>query len=425
MIAVMLLSFFLLATLGMPLAFAIGCAAVAGMLWDGMPLVQLASKMVHSIDSFPLMAIPLFALAGQLMIKGGVMEPLIDLANAIVGRVRGGLAHVTIVTAMGLSSVSGTAVADAVALGGTLGPALGKAYSRPWSASLVAAASCLGPIIPPSSNMIVYAVVVGTVSVGGLFMAGVVPGILIGLALMLYATVVAYRRGYPPTGEPFSLLNLVRQIRRSILIVLMPVVVIGGIVIGAFTATEGAAIAVGYALLIGFGITRQLKLADLPGALLNAGIISAVVGALIAFSSVVTYIFTLELFAEALADFLRGATTSPLGFLSIVMAMLFVAGMFMEANALIIMLAPLLAPIAAGFGLDPLLFGFLFCLNITLGSITPPVGILLFVVSSIWRLSFEAVAASIWPFIVIEYAALVLCILVPGLVLTLPRAMGF
>jgi TRAP-type transport system large permease protein len=206
MIAVMLLSFFLLAVLGMPLAFAIGCAAVAGMLWDGMPLVQLASKMVHSIDSFPLMAIPLFALAGQLMIKGGVMEPLIDLANAIVGRVRGGLAHVTIVTAMGLSSVSGTAVADAVALGGTLGPALSKAYSRPWSASLVAAASCLGPIIPPSSNMIVYAVVVGTVSVGGLFMAGVVPGILIGLALMLYATVVAYRRNYPPTGEPFSLL---------------------------------------------------------------------------------------------------------------------------------------------------------------------------------------------------------------------------
>jgi TRAP-type transport system large permease protein len=205
----------------------------------------------------------------------------------------------------------------------------------------------------------------------------------------------------------------------------MPVVVIGGIVIGAFTATEGAAIAVGYALLIGFGITRQLKLADLPGALLNAGIISAVVGALIAFSSVVTYIFTLELFAETLADFLRGATTSPVGFLSIVMAMLFVAGMFMEANALIIMLAPLLAPIAAGFGLDPLLFGFLFCLNITLGSITPPVGILLFVVSSIWRLSFEAVAASIWPFIVIEYGALVVCVLVPGIVLTLPRAMGF
>lgn len=425
MITVMLLSFFLLAALGMPLAFAIGCAAVAGMLWDSMPLVQLASKMVHSIDSFPLIAIPLFALAGQLMIKGGVMEPLIDLANAIIGRVRGGLAHVTIVTAMGLSSVSGTAVADAVALGGTLGPALSKAYSRPWSASLVAAASCLGPIIPPSSNMIVYAVVVGTVSVGGLFMAGVVPGILIGLALMLYATVVAYRRGYPPTGEPFSLPNLVRQLRRSILIVLMPVVVIGGIVIGAFTATEGAAIAVGYALLIGFGITRQLKVADLPGALLNAGIISAVVGALIAFSSVVTYIFTLELLAETLADFLRGATTSPLGFLSIVMAMLFVAGMFMEANALIIMLAPLLAPIAAGFGLDPLLFGFLFCLNITLGSITPPVGILLFVVSSIWRVSFEAVAASIWPFIVIEYGALVLCVLVPGLVLTLPRAMGF
>src|SRR5690606_33924959 len=156
-------------------------------------------------------------------------------------------------------------------LGGTRCPALIKAYSRPWSASLVAAASCLGPIIPPSSNMIVYAVVVGTVSVGGLFMAGVVPGILIGLALMVYATVVAYRRNYPPTGEPFSLLKLIRQLRRSVLIVLMPVVVIGGIVIGAFTATEGAAIAVGYALVIGFGITRQLKLADLPGALLNAG----------------------------------------------------------------------------------------------------------------------------------------------------------
>ena len=238
----------------------------------------------------------------------------------------------------------------------------------------------MGPIIPPSAAMIVYAVVATNVSVAGLFMAGIVPGLLIGLSMMAMCSWVAHRRGYPVTGDPFSVANLLRQTRRSILVFLMPVIVIGGIVAGIFTPTEGGAIAVVYALVIGFGVTRQLKLSDLPTALLNAAIVSAVVGALIAFSTTVTYLFTIEHVADTLAKSLLAFTSDPLVFTCLVMVAILVAGMFMESNALIVMIVPILAPMALSYGLDPVYFGFLFVLNIVLGSITPPVGILLFVV---------------------------------------------
>ena len=409
----------------MPIAFALGLSSLAAMLYSGFDLIQIPGKMVHAVDSFPLMAIPLFMLAGQLMIRGGIMGPLVDFANAVVGRVRGGLAHVTIAAAMGLSSVSGVAVADATALGGALGPALSKVYPRGFAASIVAAASCMGPIIPPSAAMIVYAVIATNVSVAGLFMAGIVPGVLVGLSMMGMCTYIAHRRCYPLTGEPFNLGNLWRQTRRSILVFMMPVVVIGGIIGGVFTATEGAAIAVVYALVIGFAVTRELTLADLPPALLNAAIVSAMVGALIAFSTTVTYIFTIEHVADMLAETVQDFASDPLTFTVLVMIVLLVAGMFMESNALIVMLVPIFAPIALTYGLDPIYFGFLFVMNIVLGSITPPVGILLFVVSGIWNIDISTIIKNILPFIVIFYIILIVCIVVPDIFMFLPRLLGY
>jgi tripartite ATP-independent transporter DctM subunit len=418
-------TFFLLALLGMPLSFVLGIASVVGVLTVGTPLLQLPGKLVHAIDSFPLMAIPLFTLGGELMLRAGIMERLFDLANAVVGRIRGGLAHVTIMAEMIVSMMTGTAVGDAAALAGMLGPPLTKAYGREFAATIVASASTLGPIIPPSAAVIVYAVMAGDVSVAGLFLAGFIPGAIIALALMALCSWFAYRRGYPLAGEPFSLRRLGHEVRRSFIVLMMPVVVIGGIIVGAFTATEGAAISVVYAIVVGFFITRKLKLRDLPKALLNAAIVTAVVGALIGFASMVTYLFTAELLPQRITETLQGLTSSPLAFTFLVMVMLIVVGMFLESNAAYIMLVPLLAPVALTYGLDPIYFGFLFIINITLGSLTPPVGILLFVVAALWDLPLSRLIVNVWPFILVTYAGLFLCMLFPPLVTFLPRLFGY
>lgn len=425
MITTMVIVFAFFGLLGMPLAFALGLAGMAGIIVGGFPMIQLSGKMVNSIDSFPLMAIPLFMLAGQLMLRGGIMERLIDLANSVVGRIRGGIGQVAVMTAMGLSSVSGTAVADATALGGTLGPVLSKLYGRPFGAAIVAAASNLGPIIPPSAGMIVYAIFAPDVSIGAMFIAGILPGVFLGLSMMVLCAFLAYRRNYPKSGKTFSIRNVLVQIRRSFIVFMMPVIVIGGIIGGVFTATEGAAIAVAYALFIGFFVTRKLKISDLPVALLNAGIISAIVGALIAFASQVTYLMTADMIGIAIADWLRSVTTDPAVFVAMVMLLLIVIGMFMEANAAYVMLVPIIAPIASQYGIDPVYFGFLFVMNITLGGITPPVGILLFVVSGIWRVNMVQIIRAIWPFILLQYAVLIICMLFPQIVLFLPKLVGF
>ncbi|WP_435105787.1 TRAP transporter large permease [Arhodomonas sp. AD133] len=419
-------AFFLLALLGMPLALSLGLASVGG-LWVGdLSLSVLPQRMMHAVNSFPLMAIPFFMLAGELMIRGGIMERLIEFANSIVGRVRGGLAHVTVLSSMGLSSVSGAAVADASALSATLVPAMRRSYDVGYGSAVVAASSNLGPIIPPSAAMIVYALMAGSsVSVGALFMAGVVPGLIMTVAMMITCTVLAKLRGYSLTGEAFSLREVARQTKRSFIVFMMPVIVIGGIVGGVFTATEGAAIAVVYAALIGFFVTRRLSLADLPPALFRAAITASIVGALIAFASALTFLFTVELVPMRLASAIQAFTADPTVFLLLVMAMLLVVGMFLESNAAYIMLVPLFAPIALEYGLDPIYFGFLFVLNLVVAMLTPPVGVLLFVVGGVSRLSIGEMVRNVWPFILVQYAVLALCFFFPPIVTTLPRLLGY
>lgn len=418
--------FFSLGLLGMPLAFALGFASLAALWAGGIDFNMIPQRMMHSVNSFPLMSIPFFMLAGELMIKAGIMDRLIELANAFIGRLRGGLAHVTLLSGAGLAAVSGAAVADASALSATLIPALKTYYGVGFASAIVAAAANLGPIIPPSNAMIVYAFMAGSsVSVGGLFLAGVVPGLIITVGMMTLCSYVAYRNGYPLTGDAISIRNILFQLRRSLIIFLMPVVVIGGIVGGAFTATEGSAIAVVYAMLIGFFVTRKLRLSDLPGAMLNAAITTAVVGALIAFASAVTFLLTVDLLPAKLSVLIRQITTDPLVFNLLVAAMLFVVGMFMESNAAYIMLVPLFHPLAIEYGLDSLHFGFLFVLNLVIGMLTPPVGVVLFVVCGMTGITMGQLVRHVWPFIALMYGVLLACMLFPPIVTALPRWLGY
>ena len=426
MTLVVLITFFVFALIGMPLAFALGLASLGGLLVGGIELSVLPQRMMHAVDSFPLMAIPLFMLAGELMVRGGIMQRLIDFSNAIVGRLHGGLAHVAIVAGMMLAAVSGAAVASASALGSTLVPAMRKTYDDGYSSAVVASAANLGAIIPPSNAMIVYALMAGsTVSVGGLFMAGVIPGLLLTVGFIAVASWLSWRKGFKLSGDPFDLRNAANETLRALPVLVMPIVVIGGIVGGVFTPTEGAGIAVAYAVIVGFFVTRQLNIDDLAPALFSAAVGAAMVGALIAFAAGVTFIFTIDMIPAAMAQFLKDLTANPMVFLVLVMSMLIVVGMFIESNAAYIMLVPLFAPVAATFGIDPLLFGFLFVFNLVIGMMTPPVGVVLFVMSGITRVSMSELIRNVWPYVAVQYGVLVLCVLFPGIVTWLPRALGY
>ncbi|WP_159587986.1 TRAP transporter large permease [Chelativorans xinjiangense] len=419
-------TFLILAFLGMPLAFSLGVSALAGLWLADFDLLVLPPRLMNAVNSFPLMSIPLFMIAGELMLKGGIMDRLVDFANAFIGRVRGGLAQVTIISGAGLASVSGAAVADASALSSTLVPSLRKQYGLGFSTGIVAAAANLGPIIPPSGAMIVYAFMAGSsVSVGGMFMSGVIPGLILFATFMVLCWLIAWKRDYPLAGNPVTLSNILLELRRSFIIFLMPVIVIGGIVAGVFTPTEGAAIGVCYALFLGFFVTRKLRLADLTVVLLSAAKTSALVGAMIAFASTVTFLFTIDLLPMKLAALMQGITDSPFLFLCLIALMLLVVGMFLESNAAYIMLVPLFHPIALQYGIDPLHFGFLFVLNLVIGMLTPPVGVVLFVVCGITGVRMGELVRESWPFIAAMYAVLLLCMIFPSVVTWLPERLGY
>ncbi|SHM19290.1 TRAP transporter large permease [Vreelandella subglaciescola] len=420
------ITFLVFALLRMPLAFALGLASLVGLFVGDMDFSVMPQRMMHSIDNFPLMAIPLFMLAGELMVAAGILQRLVDFANSLVGRVHGGLAHVAILAGMVLAAVSGAAVASASALGSALVPSMREKYGTGYSSAVVASAANLGAIIPPSNAMIVYALMAGsTVSVGGLFMAGVVPGIILAVGFMGLASFISAKRRYPLSGGNLGLKHILVQTWRALPILLMPIVVVGGIVAGAFTATEGAAIAVIYAIFMGFFVTRQLRLSDLPKAMFNAAVTAAMVGALIAFASTMTFAFTIDLIPMQLASWLKDFTSDPQIFLLLVMGLLILIGMFIESNAAYIMLVPLLAPIAMSYGIDPLLFGFLFVMNLVVGMMTPPVGVLLFVMCGISNISLSELMKSAWPFIAFQYVVLAACFLFPGIVTWLPHALGY
>ena len=426
MTVIIIILFLLFALIGMPLAFTLGFSSFWALFYGDMDLQILPQRMMHAVDNFPLMAIPLFMLAGEIMVESDIIKRLINFSNSLVGRVHGGLAHVTIISGMVLASVTGAAVASASALGSILVPSLNKYYDKGYTSAVIASAANLGPIIPPSNAMIIYALMAGSsVSVGALFMAGVVPGIILTVAMMILSSYLSKKKGFELTGDPVNFKNVWVKFKESIVILLMPIIVVGGIVGGAFTATEGAAIAVCYSLIIGFFITKKLTLKSLPPCMFRAALISGVVGALIAFASTVTFVLTIDLIPMKLTNFIQEFTKSPLVFTLMVMVLLLIVGMFLESNAAYIMLVPLIAPIALAYGIDPIYFGFIFVLNLVIGMMTPPVGVLLFVMCGITKISMSEMIKNSIPFIILQYLVLALCIIFPEIVTALPKALGY
>ena len=418
------LVFFICMALGVPIAFCLGITAAVSLISLDMPLRVVAQRIFTGIDSFPLMAVPFFVLAGDLMNHGGTTIRLVRFSNALVGWIRGGLAHTNIVASMFLAGISGSAVADASAIGGILIPGMTKeGYDVEFSAAVTASASTMGPIIPPSILMVIYGVTTG-VSIGALFAAGFVPGVLIGFSLMAVAYFISRKRNYPKLPR-ISLSGFVIAFHKAIFALIAPVIILGGILLGVFTPTEAAAVAVAYAFFVGVFIFRELRLADIPGILVQSGITTSVLLLVIGTANALAWVLSAEQIPQKIAEAMLGISRDPYWILLLINLFLLVVGMFMESGAAIIILAPVLAPVAQTVGLNPLHFGFVVVLNLVIGLLTPPLGVCLFVACSIARISLVALVKAIFPFLMVEVVVLFLVSYFPWLALWIPKMLGY
>ncbi|MGD9821227.1 MAG: TRAP transporter large permease [Aminobacteriaceae bacterium] len=420
MTAAFLVCFFM----GIPLALVMGITGIVVLIAMGVPLEVVAQRMFTGIDSFPLMAVPFFILAGDLMNRGGTTVRIIGFANSLVGHIRGGLAHACVVANMIFAGISGSSVADASAIGSIMIPSMEKSgYDLDFSAALNSVAAIIGPIIPPSIIMVIYGVSVN-VSVGGLFAAGFVPGILMGLALMIVVTRVAKKKNYP-TSEGFSGKRVAAEFRSSVWALMAPIIILGGILGGVFTPTEAAAVAVIYSFFVGKFIFREIAWKDVPHILFQSGITTGAILLIISLANVFAWVIAANQVPVKLSALFLSATSNPYVFLLIVNILLLIVGMFMETGAAIILLAPILAPIAAKLGINPLHFGFMMVLNLAIGMATPPVGVCLFVSCGITGLSLEKVSAAAMRFVIALLGVLLLVTYVAPISLFLPKLLGF
>jgi C4-dicarboxylate transporter, DctM subunit len=407
-----------------PIAFALGLAALPFFVERKLPLIAIPQVVFDSMDSFVLLAVPLYVLAGRLMMTGGVARRLVEFAVSLIGFLRGGLAAATVLTSMLFATISGSSAATAAAIGSTLIPEMErKKYPRPFAAAVVASSGELGVIIPPSVPMVIYAVISG-VSITDLFIAGVLPGIMIGLSLILTIVVVSTIKGYGER-EPFVLQPWLTGVavatRRAALSLLLPFVILGGIYGGLFTPTEAAVIAVAYALLLGCLVYREIPLKALPGIFAESAFTSSVVMIIVGFAFVFAYALALMQAPQQIAAAIRGVSSDPHVFLLLVNLFLFVVGMFMETFAAIIILAPVLAPVATQLGIDPVHFGLIMIVNLAIGMVTPPVGVNLFVACGIANITMEQLMRPLLVFLAVLAANMLVITYVPWLSLALIR----
>ena len=423
MLALFLLVCILLMALGLPVAMALGGAAAAYILADGgLSFTLLAQTTFAGMASFPLLAIPLFMLAGNLMNAGGITADMVRFARLATGHLSGGLGLATILASAGFAAISGSAVATAIAVGAVMIPAMRDAgYDDEVSASVTATASCMGPIIPPSIPFILYGVI-ANVSISSLFLAGVLPGLLLGAALMAYMVVVARRRGYPREKRA-SLRELAVGAFRALPALLLPVVILGGIFGGVFTPTEAAGIAVIYALLVGVLFYRRLALPQLPPILLNAGIETGLVMLLLGLSEPFAWVVALEQAPARLVEAMAQVSSAPWIFLLLLNLALLVIGIPLETAPAITIVTPVVAPMAAQLGLDPVHLGVVVCFNLVLGLITPPVGAVLFSICGISGLPLERLSKGIWVPFLISVGVLFVVTFVPVLSTWLPATL--
>ncbi|TCS67589.1 tripartite ATP-independent transporter DctM subunit [Primorskyibacter sedentarius] len=413
--------------IGLPVFFGL-LAAPGILLWmngQERDVALLYRNVYNGMDSFPLMAIPFFMLAGELMNRGGITMRLVEFSQAMMGHLRGGLAHVNVLSSMLFAGLSGSAVADTSALGSMLIPAMEKqGYSRKFAAAITAASSVIGPIIPPSGIMIIYAYVMGE-SVAALFLAGIVPGILVGAGLMVMVKVMADKYDFPVATRKHTWPERGQASLKAFFPLLTPVIILGGILGGIFTPTEAAAVAVAYATIVGLFILRTLRFRDLPEVLSNSAMTSAVVlllvGAAMAFKTVVS----LSHAPEQLAAFILALSDNPLILLFLINLLLFIVGMFLDAGPAIIILGPILGPIFVSLGVDPVHFAIIMSVNLTVGLATPPMGLVLFVASSVSGERVEKIARAILPFLAVEVVVIFLITYIPAISMTIPRLTGF
>jgi C4-dicarboxylate transporter DctM subunit len=394
-------SLVVLFALNAPIAIAIGVASILAIVAQGsFPPMMVVQRMFAGTDSFHLLAVPLFMFAGVLMERGGISRRLIDFANALVGWLPGGLAAVTIVSAMFFAGISGSAAADAAAVGAILIPAMKRSgYDSDFAAAVQASGGSIGVIIPPSIPMIIFGFLTGA-SIGQLFAAGILPGLLIGLSLIAAATWISHRRGYAAT-QSFSLAEVWQTFCGAVLALGAPAIILGGILFGVFTATESAAVAVVYALVVSLFVYREVKVADLFAVFRDGAITSAIVMFIIATASVFSWIAAIEDIPARLAGSLLGLTRDPTLLLLLINAVLLMAGTFVETTAALILLVPMITAMLPGLGIDLVQLGAIVVVNLAIGMLTPPMGICLIVSCSISGDGLAAVSRRVLPFLAV------------------------
>jgi C4-dicarboxylate transporter DctM subunit len=407
MIFVLVISLLVLFVIGVPVAIGLGLSSSLALLVAGdVPLLTLAQRAFVCLDSFPLLAIPLFILAGSLMEFGGISQKLINLANALTGHLRGGLAIVTVVTTMFFAAITGSSVAATAALGAILIPAMiNRGYSKEFSGGVQAASGTLGIILPPSIPLILYGTAVGA-SIGDLFIAGMLPGIIIGIGLVITVFIIAKKRDYKKEPRK-SGKEVWKSFVEAIPALIMPIIILGGIYSGVFTATEAAGVAVAYAFIVSAFLYKAMTKEKIEKILTQSSITTATIMFILSTAGLFSWILTIENIPQQVAGVITSISDNPLVFLGIVMVVLLVIGMFMETNASVIILAPILVPIAAELGIDPVHFGIVMIVTLAIGMVTPPLGLNLFVVSNIAHIRLDRLTRELVPF----YVAILICLL--------------
>lgn len=425
--AVLLIAVCIYLALGVPVAFALGLATVTALVvTDAFPMLVLLKETFTGIDSFPLMAVPFFILAAELMSGGSLTEVLLRFAGMFVGHKRGGLGYTNIVSLTFFSGISGSALADAAGPGSMLIRMMDKAgYDRAYAAALTASTAIVGPIIPPSIIMIIYALADEQVSVGALFVAGLIPGVLIALAMSVVNFRVSKQRNYKGDPHDFTRAEMLSITWKALPAILLPVLILGGMRSGWFTPTEASVVAVFYALVCGKYVYRTLAWKAVPDILWRSALLTASVLLIIGMSASFAWILTIEGMPQKLAEWLSSMQLNVWTFLILVNIFLLLFGIFIEPLPGVMVLVPILAPVAAKLGVDPTHFAMVVIFNLTLGMITPPVGGLLFVTSNVSKVPLQALTRELKPFLVAHGVVLVLLTFVPALSTWLPRVMGF
>jgi C4-dicarboxylate transporter DctM subunit len=411
--------------LGVPIAISLGFASLLGLLYSNMPTVYLAQGSFIAVDSFPLMAVPFFILAGNLMETGGLSKRIVRVANVLMGSYTGGLATVTVIACAFFAAISGSGPATVAAIGSIMIPAMiEKGYSKDFSSAVAASGGALGILIPPSIVMVVYGVV-GSVSVGDLFIAGIIPGIFISAVLILVGYLISKKNGFKGSGHKFSIKEFITAVKDAFWALLTPVIILGGIYGGIFTPTEAAVVAVVYGFIVGAFIYKELRLDAIYNALYKTAITVGSVMIIIGVATTFGRLLTMYQIPHKMAIFLSNISTNKFIILMLINLFLLFIGMFMETLATIIILTPLLLPVVTNLGVDPIHFGILLVVNSEIGFLTPPLGVNLFVASGISKISLERITRAILPFIFGFLVAITILTLIPQLSTFLPNLIDF